>query len=228
MRVRGAIAAGLAGAALAAGFADARSEIGGPPTLDLKRCDRFGPCSDPIVLGKAKHALGRVEMVGFQSRIGLCIEIDILRLGGGGTCPAAPVPVDGSAISIERFALSLARPFRYTAASGSLRPDVARVRVAYRRNGELKRRRAGVAQVDGDVLEAVQEEEPFGVVEALLQGCVGNKPLRFTAFAEDGTVLETERARARPAGCRRLKRHGVIRADASSRGNPVTYWREAE
>jgi hypothetical protein len=220
VRVRAAVAAGLGATALAAGVADARSEIGGPPTLDLKRCDRFvGPCSDPIVLGKAKHAVARVEIVGFQSRIGLCVEIDTIPFGGSGSCPAGGVPSDGSAVSIYGYSVSFGhKPF--TQLVGQVRTDVARVRVTYRRNGELKRRRAGVAQVDGELLEAIREEEPFGVVEATLQGCVANKRLRFTAFDEEGDVLETARSRRFPNACNRTPRGLTAGVGASGRLTP--------
>jgi hypothetical protein len=225
VRLRGAVSAGLAGATLAAGLADARSEIGGPPTNDLPRCFReLRPCSDPVVIGKAKHEIARVELVGYQSRFGLCIDVDILRIGGSGICGVEPLPTDGSAMEIHCCSVRRDPRLTFTMARGYLRPDVARIRVTYRRNGKQKRRRGGVAQVEGDLLEAVKEEEPFGVAEALLRGCVTNRRLRFTAFDGHGRVLERERTKGRNEACDN-RRPDVIQVGVPRHRKGFAHWR---
>jgi hypothetical protein len=207
MSPRRAAAAGLAAFAISGGVAFAGGGIGGPPTLDFDRCFRdIAPCGDPVVLGKARHFNGRVEFVGMHSSIGLCLFFDNLRVGFGfGTCGGgAPLPRGDRAMSPGIRAWSAFRGDKETQITGGLVPEVARVRAKYRRDGVPKQKEAAVAQVDGELLEQLQEPRPFGIFELPMRGCIRSR-FRLAAFDSGGQKLDTMRlGPARPTLCRRL------------------------
>lgn len=107
------------------------------------------------------------------------------------------LPAGGGAIDINGYGWT-SLGTTYTEITGPLRPDVATVLVRYRRNGERKQARAAVAQVDGELLEAVREEEPFGFFEVAVRGCVEAK--RFRAIALDGSGERLDLVRSDSGG----------------------------
>jgi hypothetical protein len=195
MRSRLGIAAVLVGVLAVAAVAKAAAEVGGPPTLDLKRCDKeIRPCGDPVVIGVGRHFVGPVEIVAFQSRLGLCIEVDIIREGGSGSCPGGIHPPEGRAISSGGAAVSFGR-LRYTQVEGAVVPGAAAVRVRFRREGEIREARGVIAQVAGELQERLGEEEPFGVFEATVRGCVPVRRIRLAALDASGIVVGRTRIR---------------------------------
>src|SRR5919201_1700674 len=96
----------LIGAALgitalpAAASAQGVGEIGGPPTLrhlpfPPPNKKTFFPkaTSEPIVIGAGSNTFGKVEIVGQDTKDGLCIFLDHLKQGGGGgTCGSISLP----------------------------------------------------------------------------------------------------------------------------------------
>ena len=92
-----------------------------------------------------------------------------------------------------------------TQITGGLVPEVARVRVKYRRNGLPKQKEAAVAQVDGELLEQLQEPRPFGLFELTMRGCIRSR-FRLAAFDAGGEKLDRLRLRpASPSLCHRLE-----------------------
>ena len=51
-------------------------------------------------------------------------------------------------------------------------PDVASVRARCFRHGRARKQDALVAQVSGPLLEAVGQEQPFGVFTVSMRGCI--------------------------------------------------------
>jgi hypothetical protein len=191
---RAGIAAAVTTLVVAAG-AQAAAEVGGPPTLDLKRCFReIRPCGDPIVIGVGRDFVGPIEIIAFTSRLGLCIEVDIVREGGAGSCPGDIRPPEGKAISANGVSVSFGR-LRYTQVEGSVSPNTAVVRVRFRRKGEIRVARGVVAQVTGELQQRLEEEAPFGVYEATIRGCVPTKRIRLAALDATGNVLDRKRLR---------------------------------
>jgi hypothetical protein len=170
------------------------AEIGGPPSFDFDRCLKpLRPCSDPIVIGIGHHFNGRSEIVAFQSKVGLCIDVD-RRRSSSGTCGSRTLPRRGAAIETTGYSYERAQ---HTASgiSGALRPDVAEVRVRYRRNADAKEAMATVAQVDGTLLEAVKETRPFGFFEVAVRGCLQARRFRAAALDAAGNII----GRSRPS-----------------------------
>jgi hypothetical protein len=198
----------------AAAFA-AAPEIGGPPSFDFDRCLKpLRPCSDPIVIGIGHHFNGRSEIVAFQSKFGLCIDID-RRRSSFGTCGSRTLPRRAAAIEATGYAYERAQ-HTTSGISGALRPDVAEVRVRYRRNANAKEVTATVAQVDGTLLEAVKETRPFGFFEVAVRGCLQARRFRAAALDAAGNII----GRSRPQSLPR------VRCKPGSAGSILTAARE--
>jgi len=190
---------GLLGLA-AVGAADA-PQIGGPPSDDFDRCRKpLRHCTDPVVIGVGHHFNGRTEIVAYHSNLGLCIDLD-RPSGGSGSCGGAPRPPGGEAIFASSFEYSSGRRGS-SGVSGFVRPDVASVVIRFRRAGERERAKATLAQVNGELLDAVREERPFGVFESLVRGCVKPKHFRAVAFDASGEVLGRSRSAGISHSCR--------------------------
>ncbi len=171
--------------------------MGGPPTLDFDRCDRFlKPCGEPVVIGAGRHFNGGVEIVAFQSRQGLCIGVDLLRSGSFSSCPGQIHPAEGEVVSAGAFGLSSSRRSSFTQVVGAVAPEVASLRVRYRREGEPKSAKAVVAQVAGELQQRLEEEAPFAVFEITVRGCLPLERLRFSAFDAAGALVGRERLRS--------------------------------
>jgi len=211
----------LAGIALAVG-AQASAPVGGPPTFDFNRCDSFlRPCDDPIVVGKARHFIGPVEVVGMHFEGhggGLCMFFDSIRLHGGfGYCGGPPRPPDGKGLTFGSLGTTEFRKRPITQIDGSLVPEVAKVRASYRREGEMKNRRAAVVQVAGELQEYLQEPETFGVYELTVRGCIPPRRFRITALDSSGQILGRVRGWRRPRfRCRGSQRVGLMGRDGGS------------
>jgi hypothetical protein len=186
----------LAGLGLLAAVSTASAgggEIGGPPSRDPDRCLKLvRPCTDPVVIGIGHHFNGPTEVVAYHSRIGLCIDFD-RRDGSSGSCGGnEPEPPEGKAIFANGWEYA-SDPGGWSGISGFLRPDVASVVIHFRRDGERERAKATVAQVSGELLDAIHEDEPFGVFESLVRGCVKAKRFRAVALDAFGEVLGRSR-----------------------------------
>jgi hypothetical protein len=185
----------LAGLGLLAAVATASAgvEIGGPPSRDPDRCLKpVRPCTDPVVIGIGHHFNGRTEIVAYHSRIGLCIDFD-RRDGSSGSCGGnEPLPPERKAILATRWEYA-SDPGGWSGISGFLGPDVASVVISFRRDGERERAKATVAQVSGELLDAIHEDEPFGVFESLVRGCLKAKRFRAKALDAFGEVLGRSR-----------------------------------
>jgi len=90
------------------------------------------------------------------------------------------------------------RPWRsYTAVHGWVGPDVARIEVRYHRRNEkpITQVDATVAQVNGELLSALDQTTPFGRFAIVLPGCTVPQGLRVLAFDSEGRMIGSERGR---------------------------------
>jgi hypothetical protein len=202
----------------AAAFA-AAPEIGGPPSFDFDRCLKpLRPCSDPVVIGIGHYFNGRSEIVAFQSKFGLCIDVD-RRRSSFGTCGSRTLPRRAAAIEATGWAYERAQ-HTTSGISGALRPDVAKVRVRYRRNGNPKEALATVAQVDGDLLDAVEETRPFGFFHVAVRGCVKARGFRAAALDAAGNIIGRSRPQSLPRARCKPGSAGSILTAARERMSP--------
>jgi hypothetical protein len=207
-----ALATALAALAILSAPGDARSgnrpaPVGGPPTLDFKRCpedEGNGPCTEPVVIGARSAFNGPVELVAYNSRSGTCLDVDHPAAEiSGGFCGLPLRPDSGKSIALAGWSFLSPGPAPdFTDYIGPVSVGTARVSVRYRRNGERRKRNALVTTVDAELAAKLGEDEPFAVFVATLRGCVPTRRVRLTAFDVTGTELGTERERVRrPTAC---------------------------
>lgn len=188
MAIRGSIAVACCVALIAAADATAQAPIGGPPSNDFPRCNRFTrPCGDPIVVGAGTTRFGVVEIVAYTSALGLCVDVDVVDQGGAGSCPEEP-PTH----TIEAFGVSGSfggRSGSYTQIDGTVTSEVTSVRARYRRNGKRHQASAIVGRIEGELQTRLEQPRPYGLFVATVPGCVSAHRFRLAAMAADGTVL---------------------------------------
>jgi hypothetical protein len=165
--------------------------VGGPPTLDFKRCDRLlRPCGDPVVIGSGQSGLGPVEVVAFTTRLGLCIDVDMTNASGGG-CPndppPSPVKVVGTAGGFD------SQNGAYTQLEGTTTPEVTEVQARFRRRGTWHTSEGLIARIEGELQSRLEQPSPFGFFVVTVPGCIEAERFHVTARAADGSVLERTR-----------------------------------
>jgi hypothetical protein len=187
-RLAAAIAVGLV--ALPAAVAFGLPEPGDPPSQHFNRCPKdMRPCTDPVVVAAGRTFAGPVEIIAFQSRFGLCLEID--ERGGSGTGCGGDPPRDAT-VTPNGLGFSSGPPVQ-TSVEGFLDPSVSSVRARYFRDGRARKEDAIVAQVDGELLEAVHERRPFGVFFVAVRGCIRPQSFRLVAYDDLGRRLDRAR-----------------------------------
>lgn len=194
---RGIAAATVVALGLSGGVAYGAGQVGDPPTDDWGLCDRsLRPCSDPLILASGEHFTGSVEVVGFHSRLGICLAVETLErngISGYSSCGGPALPRKGRAIAIDALGQQNSKHVRSAQISGTLRPDVASVRIRYRRKGNPMGTKPVFNQIDGELLGRLKESKPFGVFEATMRGCVKPHRIRAIAFDAAGEPLGQDR-----------------------------------
>jgi hypothetical protein len=191
---RGLLLAGASVVALGIAAGSAGAVIGGPPTLDIPRCDRFTrPCGDPIILGEGQHHDRRVEVIGFSARGGPCVGVDTIipRFGGLGFYGCGGWETPDEAIDPSGYLVDAARKGGHyaTQVDALLRPDVARVEARYPRNGSHRTKEATVAQIAGPLQDHIEAPEPFGIAVISVRGCIPGPQIHLTAYDSNGATL---------------------------------------
>lgn len=114
-------------------------------------------------------------------------------------------------IAIDDQIQALGKPARrWTEIGGRLTPDVASVRISYRRDGRKASGMATVAQVAGEIQRKLHQPSPFGYFDLRIRGRVPWRSIRVQAYDSAGAVLGTvgpaSSSGARPSGSNRLAR----------------------
>lgn len=197
MSRRAAIAATLAVLAACCGVAQAAGGVGDPPSLDLPRCGRFlKPCTSPLILATGPGIRGPVEMIGFHSRLGFCLEVDASQpdgFTGTSVCGGTSKPPRDEPVAVVLYGGEVSQTGRSTEVVGTARADVAGIRVRYRRHGKVRRARAIFGAVDTDLAARVGEDRAFGVFDAVVRGCVRASRIRVVAYDSEGRALGKDR-----------------------------------
>jgi hypothetical protein len=193
---------GLAGIPAAFGQEPAPGTIGGPPTHGEFYEDPKGPLkprSEAVVIGTGHTVTGRVELIAFDSKIGLCLAVDQFRLGLSGGCggdaePATqPVFISGSGFT------QLQRD-KFSDVTGSISPDVASLEVTAKHELGIRHPRAILGQADAAIAARVNQDVPFGFFFAAVKGCVPAQKFRAVAFNAAGERLGAARGIKSPFG----------------------------
>jgi hypothetical protein len=183
--------------------AQTTGEIGGPPTMGghlpfpppHKRTFFPKATSEPIVIGLGFNAFGRVEIVGQDSKEGLCIFIDYPnQVSSSARCgPMALSKV--IAVESVRWETRRRRSRSLTELSGFMQPSVTTVTAVAHRNKRRKGTRKAVlgivATPNTDLLARLHQSTPFGFFVADFRGCVAETKVRLHAFDPTGQQLGT-------------------------------------
>lgn len=191
----------LLGAVPAGAGAQATGEIGGPPTMGPplpfppphKKTSLPKATSEAIVIGVGVGPFGKVEIVGQDSNVGLCIDIDqVARDTSSATCGRVVLP-RSIAIQSETFEVDSKKGRRsLSEVAGFVQPSAASVTAVASRRKRGKRTRkevSGILAVPSSDVLARLHQMPFGYFVADFRGCVADAKMRVTAFDPAGVLL---------------------------------------
>jgi hypothetical protein len=185
--------------------AQATGEVGGPPTMahlpfPPPHKKTFFPKakSEAIVIGVGFNAFGKVEIVGQDTKEGLCIFIDQLsRSNFSGRCGRFVLP---KVIAVEsvNWETQARRSRSLTELSGFIQPTVGGVTAVARwyRGRKLKTKAVSgiVAVPNTDLLTRLHQTTSFGFFVADFRGCVSDAKVRLHAFDSSAQQLGTSLA----------------------------------
>lgn len=185
-------------------MASQRGQVGGPPTIALGPPDEGERTTPDLVIGRSDTPTGAVELVAYgwlaprdslpvAPRKQLCIWVEHLpKEISPGMCGPLLDPDGDQKIAIDDQIQALGRPAqRWTEIGGRLTPDVASVRISYRRDGRKASGMATVAQVAGELQRKLHQPAPFGYFDLRIRGPVPWRSIRVQAYDSAGTVLRT-------------------------------------
>ena len=173
----------LGGSALAA------VGIGDPPRHPYHCAPQMRPCGKQFVIGVGRDYTGRAAIAAMQINGGDSSAVFPDRPDSWAVTGPAPPP-NGEPIAGTLWGHLGEPPRGYaTEVAGSLRADVARVRVRYRKGGEHRSTPATVARVRGRLLRRLGEQQPFGFYDLLLKGCVDLDTITVRAYDSAGNLL---------------------------------------
>ena len=187
-----------------AAMASQRGQVGGPPTIALGPPDEGERTTPDVVIGRSDTPIGAVELVAYgwlapqdslpaSPRKQLCIWVEHLpKEISPGMCGPLLDPNGDQKIAIDDQIQALGKPAqRWTEIGGRLTPDVASVRVSYRRAGRKASGMATVAQVAGELQRKLHQPVPFGYFDLTIRGLVPWRSIRVQAYDSAGAVLGT-------------------------------------
>jgi hypothetical protein len=185
-------------------MAGQRGQVGGPPTMALGPPDEGKRTTPDLVIGRSDTPAGTAELVAYgwlapkdslppAPRKQLCIWVEYLpKEIDPGMCGPLLDPSGDRKIVIDDRIQALGKPpQRWTEIGGRLTPDVASVRVSYRRNGRKATGMATVAQVAGKLQRRLRQPVPFGYFDLRIRGRVPWHSIRVQAYDSAGAVLGT-------------------------------------
>lgn len=181
-----------------------RGQVGGPPTIALGPPDEGERTTPDLVIGRGHTPAGAVELVAYGwlaprdslppgPREQLCVWAEHLpKEVSFGMCGPLLDPDGGQKIAIDDHIQALGKPAqRWVEIGGRLTPDVASVRISYRRKGHKAAGMAVVAQVAGELQDRLRQPTPFGFFNLRIRGRVPWRSIRVQAYDDAGAVLET-------------------------------------
>ena len=127
-----------------------------------------------------------MEIVAFDSRIGLCVFVDHVAASSSGSCPIEPTT---RAISLDGYGVERDKTGRFVEVTGTVGTDVAATSAAFHRKGRIRTSAGLVAQLTPDLLTRLNVHVPFGYFAADARGCARLDKIEVSAFGADGVLL---------------------------------------
>jgi hypothetical protein len=178
-----------------------KGRIGGPPTIKLGPPDEGKRTTPALVIGRGGTAGGAAEVVayGWESEDDDSLSADFCVWAEQlpdeilfGTCGPAPWRAGsiGMEMKIQRFGPGSARA---TYIGGLVSPDVASVRISFRRpgSGRLFRVNPILGRVRGGLQQRLDQPAPFEFYYAQVNGLVKFRQVRAEALDAKGDVVGT-------------------------------------
>lgn len=157
---------------------------------------RLGP---PILIAAANNFLGRVELVGFPSSAGLCVEVDhIPQRSRAGGCDFTPSSMRAMIAPVAwGFTRSPGTP-GITELIGRIGPKVISVRVEYQLQGVWHR----AVVLSGRITQPPDGDQRHGWFAADMRGCLEGTHVRLRALGEHHNFIGSARGMSQHAACR--------------------------
>ncbi len=194
------VAAIAAPLAVAASSSAGKGQVGGKPTLPLGKPDEGTRTTPDVVIGRDPTFDGHAEIVAYgwkptpdqvDGKKHFCIWVeyppDDIQFG---TCAESGQPASDIEISSEQQAIS-PKSARETEVGGLISPDVASVRVTYRRDGQLKHAKVTLGKVTRKLQGKLDLTDGFGYWDTKAEGLVPFKSYKARAFDSQGKLLGT-------------------------------------
>jgi hypothetical protein len=162
------------------------------------------PLTDSVLIAAGQAFDAPVRISAYDSTLGLCIrEFEGADNSKSVDCgPEAPLPPGGKAIEIDALGSSAFRhTARFSDVSGSLRTDVATVRVYFHRAGQRRAATAISGQVGAEDAARLHQSQLFGRFVSIVHGCVTGRDFKVVALAADGLQLGADRGFRTPGAC---------------------------
>jgi hypothetical protein len=178
------------------GKTTSRCGIGGAPAARMNRVS--GPMGDlvagPIVIGCGRRDRELIQLVAFRTTTQLCAQMERKVQAVGGVCKPTNVAWSDQCSdlcigSVLPFDIRRHRRYRHTALFGEASPEQASIKAVL---DEPKGAQA-IPVIEGrvetpELLEALQESEPFVVFGTMLQPCVPPQSIDVVATGKRGVV----------------------------------------
>ncbi|MBS1844328.1 MAG: hypothetical protein JST53_07925 [Actinobacteria bacterium] len=181
--------------------AEPQCSVGGPPSIEGGPDLLEKPLSPELVIACGKSVVGPFEIVAYTGVNHLLCTLFLGSAFGGGECGASlhesRLARDGLLVTDIRWAWGGGPGRSYTAMTGWVRPDVARIEVRYHRKNEkaISHVDATLGQVNGELLSSLDQPTPFGRFAVVLPGCSVPQGLRVLAFDSEEQMIGSERGR---------------------------------
>jgi hypothetical protein len=181
--------------------AEPQCSVGGPPSIEGGPDLLEKPLSPKLVIACGKSVVGPFEIVAYTGVRHLLCTFVLGSAFGGGQCGASlhesRLARDGLLVTDTGWAWGGGPGRSYTAMTGWVRPDVARIEVRYHRRNEkaISHVDATLGQVNGELLSSLDQTTPFGRFAVVLPGCSVPQGLRVLAFDSEGEMIGSERGR---------------------------------
>jgi hypothetical protein len=186
--------------------AEPQCSVGGPPTIEEGPALPEKPSGPQLVIACGKSVVGPFEIVAYTGAKHSLCTVFLGSAFHGAQCGEAfhesRLARDGLLVTSTNWSFGGGPGPSYTAVSGWVRPDVARVEVRYhRKNGKsITQVSATVAQVNGELLSSLGQSTPFGRFAVVLPGCAVGQGLRLLALDSEGRMIGSERGHKSPFG----------------------------
>jgi hypothetical protein len=174
-----------------------KGQVGGPPTVALGPPDEGKQTTPELVIGRGRTAGGPAEIVAYgweaekdSGPADFCVWVEQLPdeiLAGA--CEVAPGHPGSIGMEMKIKAI-WPKSARATYVGGLLSPDVASVRISFRRPGSERRFRANpvLGWVRGALQQRLGQPAPFGFYYAKVTGHVKFSQVRAEALNAEGEV----------------------------------------